>query len=98
MKTEVFYRHDTELELDDKITIQRASEICQDYFEQEFESRVNAECEEVNKYLENRLIVLDYELGYFEDDDEGNCIVSVERTKKEINEVKKLLKQYNYEK
>jgi len=47
--------------------------------------------EKIKEYLENRLKRLDYELGYFEDDDEGNNLASAKRTKEEIDEVNNLL-------
>jgi len=47
--------------------------------------------EKIKEYLENRLKRLDYELGYFEDDDDGNNLASAKRTQQEIYEVNNLL-------
>jgi hypothetical protein len=47
--------------------------------------------EKIKEYLENRLKVLNFELGYFEDDDENNNLASEKSTKEEIDEVNNLL-------
>ena len=47
--------------------------------------------DKIEEYLKDRLKKLDYELGYYEDDDEGNSLEGAKQTRKEIDEVNNLL-------
>jgi len=51
--------------------------------------------EKIKEYLERRLKRLDYELGHFEDDDDGHNLASAKQTQQEIDEVNNLLILYS---